>query len=245
MKRRDFEDLNLTQVCKSEESEDEGSDRSSGGKPRSEVSWKKYHELFPMFKYADLDNKLYFGVYCVLRFFMVMRCSYGFVHADQYWQSTEVAYDMVYGGCHLPWEWNHDQRIRSVLYPFYLSLPIRLLQALGIDYYWTIRDGYQVAQFFLVMLGDYYFFKVSQMVLGKKGAQISMIFYICSKFLNMHLIKCFGNSVETIFSIVMFYYYFRITDKFDRNIAIFAFLGVLSFMIRCTSIIGWIPLVVI
>ena len=41
----------------------------------------------------------------------------------------------------------------------------------------------------------------------------------------------------------MLNYYLEIKHKFDKNVAIVGFVAVLSFMIRCTSVIGWIPLV--
>jgi len=64
-----------------------------------------------------------------------------------------------------------------------------------------------------------------------------------NKFYNMHIIRCFGNSVETILQLIIFNYYYDITSKFDKNIIMVAFLTTLSFMIRCTSPIGWVFLV--
>jgi len=67
------------------------------------------------------------------------------VYPDEYWQGTEVAYDMVYGGVDLTWEWQAKSRIRSVLYPFYLSLPLRAAKLLHLDYYFVVRCSYYVA----------------------------------------------------------------------------------------------------
>ena len=76
---------------------------------------------------------------------MCLLCSKSHVYPDEYWQGTEVAYNMVYGGVKLTWEWNPDNRIRSVIYPFYLSLPLRLLKILRLDYYFTVRHSYYFA----------------------------------------------------------------------------------------------------
>jgi hypothetical protein len=54
-------------------------------------------------------------------------------YSDEYWQGTEVAYNLVYGGVNLPWEWTPDYRIRNVLYPFFIAIPMWAVKILGID----------------------------------------------------------------------------------------------------------------
>jgi hypothetical protein len=68
-----------------------------------------------------------------------------FIHPDEYWQGTEIAYHMVYGGVNVPWEWNASFRIRSYLYPMYLALPLRIMDFLSIDNAFTVRAGYYLA----------------------------------------------------------------------------------------------------
>ena len=41
----------------------------------------------------------------VIRFVMEIGLTLNHVYPDEYWQGTEVAYDLVYGGVELPWEW--------------------------------------------------------------------------------------------------------------------------------------------
>ena len=60
-------------------------------------------------------------------------------HPDEYWQSIEVAYDMVYGGVKLTWEWDDDYKIRSVFYPAYLAVPLYILKLLRLDYAYMVR----------------------------------------------------------------------------------------------------------
>jgi hypothetical protein len=60
----------------------------------------------------------------------------------------------------------------------------------------------------------------------------------------MHISKCFGNSVESILYLVAFNYYLKITKQFDKNIMIFTFIITVAFMIRCTSPIGFVFLVI-
>jgi phosphatidylinositol glycan class B len=60
----------------------------------------------------------------------------------------------------------------------------------------------------------------------------------------MHISKCFGNSVESILYLVAFNYYLKITKHFDNNIMIFTFIITVAFMIRCTSPIGFVLLII-
>ena len=40
-----------------------------------------------------------------LRITMGIFFSKNFIYPDEYWQGTEVAYHLVYGGVDLTWEW--------------------------------------------------------------------------------------------------------------------------------------------
>ena len=60
------------------------------------------------------------GLRLIQSFFWTLNPS----HPDEYWQSIEPAYNMVYGGVHLPWEWDAKYKLRSTLYPAYLAVPL-------------------------------------------------------------------------------------------------------------------------
>ena len=62
------------------------------------------------------------------------------------------------------------------------------------------------------------------------------------KFYNIYVIRCFGNSVESVLSIIIFYYLVRIEKKLNKDLCLTVFLIILQFFIRCTSIVAWIPL---
>ena len=51
-------------------------------------------------------------------------------HPDEYWQAIEPAYNMLYGGVELPWEWQNEYRLRSAIYPTYLAVPLYFLKSL-------------------------------------------------------------------------------------------------------------------
>ena len=61
------------------------------------------------------------------------------VHPDEYWQATQVAYNWVYGGVMLPWEWDDQFRLRNAIYPAYLAGPLYLLKMAGLDSPWIVR----------------------------------------------------------------------------------------------------------
>ena len=69
-----------------------------------------------------------------IRLIMEMFFTYTYSHSDEYWQGTEIAYNMVYGGVDVPWEWRPKYRIRNTLHPMYLSIPLRVLKLFGLDY---------------------------------------------------------------------------------------------------------------
>lgn len=67
-----------------------------------------------------------------------------------------------------------------------------------------------------------------------------MYIYLSNKFFNVHVIRCFGNSLETILYLIAFNYFYSIKSKFNENIAIFTFIITIAFMVRCTSPIGFV-----
>lgn len=179
----------------------------------------------------------------VIRIILAIYGTKNLLYPDEYWQGTEIAYNMVYGGVSQPWEWTSGNRIRSHLYPLYLSIPIRILKFLSLDYYFTVRNSYYLFHMILVLIGDYYYYKVGCKIVGKNATRVSLYILMASKFYNVHIIRCLANSVETIIYIVAFNYYYKIKNKLDKNIIIFTLLIVVSFMMRCTSISGFILLV--
>lgn len=87
----------------------------------------------PFYSLTDITLLKNFLLLVLYRFFLSIYGTKNHIYPDEYWQGTEVAYNMVFGGVDLPWEWLDDNRIRSYLYPFYLSLPLRILKALNLD----------------------------------------------------------------------------------------------------------------
>ncbi len=73
------------------------------------------------------------------RLFQAIFMTSNLTNPDAYWQGTEVAYSLAYGGVELPWEWIPQYRIRSTIYPFYLYSYLWVIKTLGLDFAIVIR----------------------------------------------------------------------------------------------------------
>jgi phosphatidylinositol glycan class B len=178
----------------------------------------------------------------VFRLFLEIFATETQSHADEYWQGTEVAYDLVFGGVELPWEWRPKYRIRNVVYPLFLSIPLWILKFLRLDFYLLVRVAPYLMHLPLVVLGDYYFFKVANRLIGNTGARLSLYLYFGCASYNSYYIRCLGNSVETILGMIAFYHFLDVKNKFDKNVIIMTFCLSISFVIRISSPAGWLPL---
>ncbi|CDW76889.1 UNKNOWN [Stylonychia lemnae] len=209
---------------------------------KGEDTFEKY---IPFWRKTDLDNATNRYLLIMMRFFQAVYMTQNMVHPDEYWQSIEVAYDHVYGGVELPWEWHPKYRLRSTLYPYYLISFLSLIKFLQIDYAIVVRLYPYVAHSLLVILSDQYLWKVGLKTVGRNATRIGFIFYVTNRVYNEVIIRCFGNSVEAISYIIAFNYFLDVKDKFNKTTAIMTALISLSFMIRSTSPIGWIPLLLL
>lgn len=171
--------------------------------------------------------------------------SRNYLYSDEYWQGTEVAYNIVYGGVHLPWEWKTDFRLRNVIYPYYLALPMWLAKVLGLDTPLVVRLAPYAAHSAIAVASDYYFYKVTKKLMGIQVARVTFFYYFTNQFFNSFMIRCFSNSVEAMLHLLVFNYYLEITNKFDRNLVMVAFWLSIALGIRNTSIIAWVPLLII
>jgi len=171
--------------------------------------------------------------------------SRNYLYADEYWQGTEVAYNIVYGGVHLPWEWQTNFRLRNVIYPYYLAIPMWLAKVVGLDTPLVIRLAPYVAHSVIAVASDYYFYKVTKKLMGIQVARVTFFYYFTNQFFNSFMIRCFSNSVEAMLHLLVFNYYLEITNKFDKNLVMVAFWLSIALGIRNTSIMAWVPLLII
>lgn len=132
-----------------------------------------------------------------------------------------------------------------MIYPYYLAGPLWLLKSLGLDSNYAVRMCPKMAHIFLLCIGDWYLWKVGKRTVGGPATRIAFLFYLTNRTCNELLIRTFTNAIETIFQIIAFYYYLDIKSTFDKSTAIMTALISISFMMRNTSPVGWIPLLIL
>lgn len=49
-----------------------------------------------------------------------------------------MAYEFVYGGVEKTWEWHDAYRLRNVMWPAMLSIPMWIIKYLGLDTYQNV-----------------------------------------------------------------------------------------------------------
>ena len=128
-------------------------------------------------------------------------------HPDELYQGTQVAYNMVYGGVDLPWEWQDEYRLRNTLYPFYLSIPLWLLKWARLDYRFLVVASPYIAHWPLMVVSDHYLWLIGKEIFGKSETRIAFILMLTNGFLAELEPRCFTNTLEKICTIVAFYLY--------------------------------------
>ncbi|CAJ1993486.1 GPI alpha-mannosyltransferase III [Leishmania donovani] len=71
---------------------------------------------------------------------------------DEWWQSEEVAYKMVFGRGQLTWEW--DEAIRSYVFPAIFAAPLLVLKCTGTDTALTVWASSRCVQAFIFFAHD-------------------------------------------------------------------------------------------
>lgn len=106
---------------------------------------------------------------------------------------------MVYGGVDLPWEWQPAYRIRNTIYPFYLAFFLWVIKIIGLDYGFVVRLCPYIAHIILVIISDTYMWRLGKRTVGVDATRIASLFYLSNRVFNELYIRCFTNSIETIF----------------------------------------------
>lgn len=96
------------------------------------------------------------------------------------------------------------------------------------------------------IVGDYHCFLFVRQLLGKREAICTLAYSITSEYINDYVLRTSANSVEGNLMFVVFYYYINIKPKiWDKNLNLLTLAITISFIIRSSSIVGYIPLALI
>ena len=77
------------------------------------------------------------------------------------------------------------------------------------------------------------------------GYEISMLMYLLNFTYVQQIHRLFSCSYEAILGIISLYYFSKITLEYDFNLKMVIFLQSVSFIIRNTSPIGWVPILLL
>ena len=101
---------------------------------------------------------------------------------DEYWQSLEVAYDIVFGtppDNSLTWEWLPGARIRGALHPMLFATLYETLRVLGLDSRVAVAYGPRVLQGLAAGLADYFTYLLARHQGGKDNPAFGMATLFC------------------------------------------------------------------
>jgi hypothetical protein len=93
------------------------------------------------------------------------------------------------------------------------------------------------------MVGDYYCFHFVRQLLGKREAIATVIFSATSERVNDYTLRTSANAVEGNLMFVVFYHFLNMKPKFfDPSLNKLTLAITLSFAVRSSSIVGYVPL---
>ena len=153
---------------------------------------------------------------------------------DEYWQSLEVAHNLVFGYGHLTWEWQ-DSKLRSIIHPLMFPWIYYLLKITGLDSSWAVAYLPRIFQAGCLWVSDYFLYFGVQKSHGDDIAKKVQWLNLFSWFVSYAGVRTYSNSMELMLTIIAYYYYTH-SRYIPWNISI----GI-SCMIRPTAIIPWIP----
>lgn len=93
-----------------------------------------------------------------------------------------------------------------------------------------------------MILNDYFVWKVGKRLIGVDASRITMLLFLTNRCQSEHIVRCFTNGLEQIFSVIAFYFFLDQGNRFTINTVVLTALISLAFMMRNTSPIGWVPL---
>lgn len=102
-----------------------------------------------------------------------------------------------------------------------------------------------MAHFPLMLLSDYFLWHVGKQTVGKPATRIAFILMLTNCFMVEYEIRCFTNTLEKILTCIVYYFWLKQDNRFTLDTVVFTALLTLGFMMRNTSPVGWIPLLLL
>ncbi|KAJ5075100.1 gpi mannosyltransferase 3 [Anaeramoeba ignava] len=149
---------------------------------------------------------------------------------DEYWQSLEVAHNIVFKYGYLTWEWK--EKLRGFLHPLIFAVLYKILQIFQLDKNWILILSPRILQAAFASLCDLFVWKISIDWFNKSVAKFSLLLNLISWLAFYLSTRTLANSLETTLIIVALYYYQKPKIS-QQNFGIFLFS--IGFIVRPTS----------
>ena len=171
---------------------------------------------------------------------------------DEFWQGPEVAHKLFFGYGHLTWEWREG--IRGYAYPLLFSFLYKLLDIFNLDLPLLIIYLPRMLQAVFGAVGEYYIYKLAQLLYGADVAWWVLFCQVTSWFMFYCITRTLTNSMETALICIGLYYWessenitintSTTSEITKRTSAIYKALIFASFscLVRPTALLIWIPL---
>jgi hypothetical protein len=171
----------------------------------------------------------------------------------------EVAYQHVWPGGFIPWEFQQHAKIRGFTHPLLFVAFYALLKHTGMDSTWMVANGPRLVQALFAGVGDYYLYRLGFRLLGGRAGARWTLFLSCVNWFSFFcLTRTLSNSMECSLGLVAFYYWpdtsgwmlsetasTEETARYERSRRIALVLAAIIFVIRPTNSLIWLLLGVI
>ncbi|XP_038071487.1 GPI mannosyltransferase 3-like isoform X2 [Patiria miniata] len=171
-----------------------------------------------------------------------------FFAPDEYWQSLEVAHNIVFGYGYLTWEWRTG--LRGFTHPIIFAVLYKTLQVLNIDHPMLLVLLPKILQATFSAIGDYHLYKFSHCLWGESVARWTLFCHLSSWFVFYTAARTLTNTMEMILTVCAMYYYpwpssmIKGVDPSQHRYStgLYLLLAALACIMRPTAAIIWIPL---
>ncbi|KAK2717621.1 GPI mannosyltransferase 3-like [Artemia franciscana] len=176
--------------------------------------------------------------------FVLFRCFGAFFiktyfNPDEYYQSMEMAHRLAFGYGVITWDWNFG--VRTYFYPLVISIAYRILGYFRVDYPYLLTLVPRLMHAIFVAIAETMFYKRLVQIFGKRVANWTTFFMFSNWFVFNLSPRTLTNTVEMAFLLIVLSLYPYKIDK-DKKYWSYLVVCAISFCIRCTAAVCFIPL---
>ncbi|KAI7903719.1 Alg9-like mannosyltransferase family-domain-containing protein [Cokeromyces recurvatus] len=184
------------------------------------------------------SSQLFVFIFCLVFRFFNAHLTRTYDNPDEYWQSQEVAHNLVFGNGYLTWEWR--EKIRSFAHPIIIAALYKLIQWMGLDNTQLLVVVPRYFQAVLTAMADVATFTLAKKVIGNQIAPFILFTSLCSWFNFFMAARTLSNSIEMVFTILALNYWPLTGHCSLRNYRIALILASIACVMRPTNALIWL-----